>query len=192
MGPRGADEALPRTLLARLVERHAISEDLVRKLLSWRHPGFSAHAGEAIPFEDKKALEDVACYLVRAPLSLKKLVYLDGQKVVLYRSKMNPFLGRNLPWTRWNGWPVWPTTSPIRASTGRTCTGYSCASHPLFSRPYHPSVAFDGHLSLPRGRHQERRGNFRTPYKKGFNHGLLDAKFRAPLANSSSMPSRRP
>jgi hypothetical protein len=26
---------------------------------------------------------------------LKKLVYLDGQQVVLYCSKMNPFLGRN-------------------------------------------------------------------------------------------------
>jgi Putative transposase len=37
----------------------------------------------------------VACYLVRAPLSLKKLVYLDGQKAVLYRSRMNPTLGRN-------------------------------------------------------------------------------------------------
>jgi hypothetical protein len=35
--------------------------------------------GEAIAPEDKKAVEDVACYLVRAPLSLKKLVYLDGQ-----------------------------------------------------------------------------------------------------------------
>jgi hypothetical protein len=33
--------------------------------------------------------------MVRAPLSLKKLVYLDGQKAVLYRSKMNPRLGRN-------------------------------------------------------------------------------------------------
>jgi putative transposase len=82
-------------LLARLVERHAISEDLVRKLLAWRHPGFSAHVGEAIASEDKKAIEDVACHLVRAPLSLKKLVYLDGQKAVLYRSRMNPSLGRN-------------------------------------------------------------------------------------------------
>jgi putative transposase len=33
--------------------------------------------------------------IVRNPLSLKKLVYLDGQQAVLYRSKMNPFLGRN-------------------------------------------------------------------------------------------------
>jgi hypothetical protein len=82
-------------LLARLIERHAISEQLARKLLAWRHPGFSAHVGEAIPFEDNKAIEDVACYMVRAPLSLKKLVYLDGQKAVLYRSRMNPSLGRN-------------------------------------------------------------------------------------------------
>jgi hypothetical protein len=51
--------------------------------------------GEAIASEDKKAVEDVACDLVRAPLSLKKLVYLDGQKAVLYRSRMNPSLGRN-------------------------------------------------------------------------------------------------
>jgi hypothetical protein len=57
--------------------------------------GFSAHIGEPIPFEDNKAIEDVASYLVKAPLSLKKLVYLDGQKAVLYRSKMNPALGRN-------------------------------------------------------------------------------------------------
>jgi hypothetical protein len=33
--------------------------------------------------------------MVRAPLSLTKLVYLDGQKAVLYRSRMNPSLGRN-------------------------------------------------------------------------------------------------
>jgi hypothetical protein len=38
---------------------------------------------------------DTAAYLVRNPLSLKKLVYLDGQEAVLYRSKLNPFLGRN-------------------------------------------------------------------------------------------------
>jgi hypothetical protein len=33
----------------------------------------SAHIGDAIPFEHKTAIEDVACYLVRSPLSLKKL-----------------------------------------------------------------------------------------------------------------------
>ncbi len=54
-------------LLARLIERHAISEELARKLLAWQHPRFSAHIGEAIPFEDKKAIQDVACYVVSSP-----------------------------------------------------------------------------------------------------------------------------
>jgi len=53
-------------LLARLIERHAISEELAQKLLNWRHPEFSAHIGEPIPFEDKKAIEDVASNLVKA------------------------------------------------------------------------------------------------------------------------------
>jgi hypothetical protein len=82
-------------LLARLVERHAISEDLARKQVARTHPGFSSCIAEAIPFENKKAIEDPACYLVRAPLPLQKLVYLDGQQAVLYRSRMNPSLGRN-------------------------------------------------------------------------------------------------
>ncbi len=82
-------------LLARLVESRAISQELVTKLLAWRHPGFSAHVGEPISPEEKQKLEDTAAYLVRNPLSLRKLVYLDGEKAVVYRSRMNPFLGRN-------------------------------------------------------------------------------------------------
>jgi hypothetical protein len=62
----------------------------VRELLAWRHPGFSAHVGEAIAPEEKRRLEDTAAYLVRSPLSLQKLAYLDGEQAVLYRSRMNP------------------------------------------------------------------------------------------------------
>ncbi len=62
---------------------------------AWRHPGFSAHVDEPIAVEDKQRLEDTAACLVRNPLSLKKLVYLDGQQAVPYRSRMNPSLGRN-------------------------------------------------------------------------------------------------
>ena len=82
-------------LLGSLLDKHAISEELVKKLLAWRHSGFSAHVGEPISASDKQRLEDTAAYLVRNPLSLKKLVYLDGQQAVLYRSRMNPSLGRN-------------------------------------------------------------------------------------------------
>ncbi len=60
------------------------------------HSGFSAFVGRPIAPEDKPAIEDIAAYLVKPPVSLEKLVYLDGEKAVLYRSKrMNPGLGRN-------------------------------------------------------------------------------------------------
>lgn len=36
-------------LLAKLVERRAISQQLVAKLVAWRLPGFSAYVGEMIP-----------------------------------------------------------------------------------------------------------------------------------------------
>jgi len=36
----------------------------------------------AIPFEDKKAIEDVACYIVRNPLSLKTLFEKPGVDAV--------------------------------------------------------------------------------------------------------------
>jgi hypothetical protein len=83
-------------LLARLVDKHAISRELVAKLLAWRHPGFSAFVGEPIPPENTKAIEDMAGYVVRNPLSLKRLVYVDGQQAVIYRAlKPNPSLGQN-------------------------------------------------------------------------------------------------
>ncbi len=52
--------------------------------------------GEPITASDGQRLEDTAAYLVRNSLSLKKLVYLDGQRAVLYHSRMNPALGRNV------------------------------------------------------------------------------------------------
>ena len=69
-------------------------------LLQW-HPhghilvteGAFSDDGAFHPLETWDA--DAVMKLFRAPLSLKKLVYLDGQKAVLYRSRMNPFLGRN-------------------------------------------------------------------------------------------------
>jgi hypothetical protein len=83
-------------LLERLVAKHAISEELQAKLLTWRHPGFSAHVGEPIPPNDTRAIEDMAGYVVRNPVSLRRLVYIDGHNAVVYRGlRTNPSLGAN-------------------------------------------------------------------------------------------------
>jgi hypothetical protein len=49
-------------LLKSLLDKHATSEELVKKLLAWRHPGFSAHVGEPIAASDTQRLEDTAAY----------------------------------------------------------------------------------------------------------------------------------
>jgi hypothetical protein len=54
-------------LLGSLLDKRAISQELVQKLLAWRHPGFSTHVGEPIMASDKQRLEDTAAYLVRNP-----------------------------------------------------------------------------------------------------------------------------
>jgi hypothetical protein len=80
------DEIMPlfhERLLARLVEEHALSQDLATKLSSCRGTGFSAHVGEAMPSDDPRAIKDLAGYVVRNPLSLRRLVYLDGQQAAL-------------------------------------------------------------------------------------------------------------
>ena len=89
-------------LLARLVERRAISHELARKLVGWTHPGFSAFAGEPIPPGDTRALEDMASYLSRNRVSLKRLLHVDGQQAVIYRAlKPNPRLGQSFVALEW-------------------------------------------------------------------------------------------
>jgi hypothetical protein len=90
-----------------LVSDGAFSEDgTFHPLTTWNggalmrlfRPGFSAHVGEPIAADDTQALENVAGYVTGNPLSLQRLVYLDGQQAVIYRHrglKHNPTLGRN-------------------------------------------------------------------------------------------------
>jgi hypothetical protein len=68
-------------------------------------------------------------------LSLKKLVYLDGEKAVLYRSKMNSFLGRNFEAMDPQEWlarladHIPDTGSKERTSTPTTPTGCAARGH---------------------------------------------------------------
>jgi hypothetical protein len=57
LGSWDADEVMKlfrERLLARLVEHHAISAHLARKLVAWTHPGFSSHIAQAIPFGTRR------------------------------------------------------------------------------------------------------------------------------------------
>ena len=44
-----------------------LAEELARKLLSWKHSGFSVHNGKPIKRDDADGLQRVAQYIIRNP-----------------------------------------------------------------------------------------------------------------------------
>jgi len=72
-----------------------IDEALIKKLLGWRHSGFSLHHQVRINSQDRMGREKLAQYLLCSPFSQQKMRYLPKTQAVLYRSKMNPVLKRN-------------------------------------------------------------------------------------------------
>ncbi len=72
-----------------------IDEVLIKKLLGWRHSGFSIHYQVGIGSQDQPGREKLAQYILRAPLSQQKMRYHAKSHTVIYRSKMHPVLKRN-------------------------------------------------------------------------------------------------
>jgi hypothetical protein len=89
-------EALFRHHVLKMLMREGkIDEALIKKLLGWRHSGFSLHHQVCIGSRDRMGREKLAQYILRSPFSQQKMRYQPKSKTVLYRSKMNPVLKRN-------------------------------------------------------------------------------------------------
>ena len=67
--------AFRAAVLKFLVSEHAISEELARGMLGWRHSGFSVHNQVRVAAEDAEGRKKLARYMLRAPLSLEKITY---------------------------------------------------------------------------------------------------------------------
>ncbi len=52
-----------------LLEEGKIREELVKKISSWKHSGFSVHKEVRVLGSDRKGLENLAQYILRAPFS---------------------------------------------------------------------------------------------------------------------------
>ena len=57
------------------LSRYNSNAERMQLIRSWRHSGFGVYVGEAIEAGDREALEHVARYLLRAPVSLERLWY---------------------------------------------------------------------------------------------------------------------
>jgi len=73
-------------VLAMLLRKKKISPELICMLDGWRHSGFNVFAGERIQPREKKSLENLAAYLIRATFSQKRMDYSTHEATVVYRS----------------------------------------------------------------------------------------------------------
>lgn len=69
-----------------LLSKGKVTEVPVENLLSWPHSGFYVPQGKRIDADDKMGRDRVAAYILRAPLSQEKMVYLKEKGEVIYRS----------------------------------------------------------------------------------------------------------
>jgi hypothetical protein len=63
-----------------------LTEERTELLLSWRHTGFSVHNRVRVEPEDKPAVERLARYIMRPPISLERMAW-GGVGEVRYRRK---------------------------------------------------------------------------------------------------------
>ncbi len=70
-----------------------INEDIIENMMNWHHSGFNVYCGPAINPGDQEGLEKLAQYIIRAPLSQERLLYIpssavpDGIARVIYKGK---------------------------------------------------------------------------------------------------------
>ena len=80
-------ELLYRHKVMRLLQDEGLlSEERTELLLSWSHTGFSVHNRVTVEPEDQPAVERLARYIMRPPISLDRMSW-DGEGEVRYRRK---------------------------------------------------------------------------------------------------------
>jgi len=112
-------EHLFRHRVLRLLLREGrIDETVIRKLLGWRHSGFSLHNAVRIGAADPDGRRAVAEYILRSPFSLEKLRYQASTGAIIYQSKMHTVLKRNFAvFSACSGWRRSPRISRTPGNT---------------------------------------------------------------------------
>jgi hypothetical protein len=89
-------EQLFRHRVLKMLQREGrIDEALIRKVLGWRHSGFSVHNAVRIGGQDSAGRRAAAEYILRSPFSQQKMRYHAKSRTMIYPSKIRPVLKRN-------------------------------------------------------------------------------------------------
>jgi len=89
-------EVFRRRVIALLLERKLIDRSRAASRLSWHHSGFSLHGSIGLYAGDQKAMERLAQYMARPPISLSKVVLEERGGRMLFHTRYNPCFSENL------------------------------------------------------------------------------------------------
>jgi hypothetical protein len=80
-------------VISMLQEEGLLGEERTELLLSWRHTGFSVHTRVRVEPEDGAAVERLARYIMRPPISLERMEW-EGTGPVWYRARLGHASGQ--------------------------------------------------------------------------------------------------
>jgi len=87
-------EVFRRRVIEMLMGRGLLKEDLAENLLSWRHSGFSID--NSVRIFDDQTRENLAEYMARPPLSLKKIRHEPFKSRVLFHTTYSQYFKQNV------------------------------------------------------------------------------------------------
>jgi hypothetical protein len=89
------EELFREEIFKALIKKEKITPERIALLRSWRYSGFRVHSDRRLAQGDRQALEALLQYFERAPVSLKRLEYLDDGRVLYRGTRFHPGLGRD-------------------------------------------------------------------------------------------------
>jgi len=89
-------ECFRRRVIKLFIEKKLINQHMADNLLSWRHSGFSIDSSIRLFGGSQKERENLAQYIARPPISLKKIRFESFHGKVLFHTDYNEYFKENL------------------------------------------------------------------------------------------------
>ena len=93
INPQELESSFADNLLSSLYRDGVLPFEVIENMASWQHPGFSVHVGEVIEPEDEQHRLFLGRYLVKCPISLKRMQVIEDPlktTVRYFRNEDNP------------------------------------------------------------------------------------------------------
>jgi hypothetical protein len=72
------EEAFRLEVFKMLKKEEKITDSIIENMMTWHHSGFNVYCGERIWPSNSEGLERLAQYIIRAPISQERMIYIPA------------------------------------------------------------------------------------------------------------------